>query len=358
MFDIAAYPARIPPYTDSAGRAELINQLCSWKAAQAGPQNKRLHGLKLPLDTPYVPPRPSEVAPDTPPEYILPSCDDIIDPEWPGLRFTRRPRPAQFECPQPFVCLANPLRHPGPATSQVWTATFDGNVGSEEPQLVVKLYQASQLPEFLDYTLDRVAARQRQWEYILQTFEAEAVSYSRMEHLQGSVVPHIFGFFRVVLPNNEPVIALVMERIFGDPVRPAAMWQKHTVEEFDHLTRPLFAAYRRIIACGVLSVFVTEDNILWPKNALAGETVPVVIDYGRVRAVDEPIDWMPRLWKVYSREDRADRKNCQRWIRAKIRAGSEISKAYQLSDHDVDLIRRLWGMTYQVRAGRHILVTS
>lgn len=106
-----------------------------------------------------------------------------------------------------------------PRHSQVYVATIGSDIS-----LALKIYQPS-LADRMDLGLRQDTDT---WSGILQQYLQEHWAYDRMRTLQGILVPHVYGFFRVSafrvslcfslhsqvdLPHGEPAVALVMELI-------------------------------------------------------------------------------------------------------------------------------------------------
>lgn len=178
--------------------------------------------------------------------------------------------------------------------SQVYRGTMKSKDG-RPVAVVVKIYRTS-----LSHDVNRFAveAPKELWKVAFQPFLTEHWAYGRMQPLQGIVVPHVYGFFRVVLPGGEPAIVLITEFIPAVEV-PELRPDKLPLEDpqaFHRLTTGLAAAAHAVANCGVYNMDDATSNLIWhgglvrvevsaPNDPQGQATLPfpVLIDFALSR---------------------------------------------------------------------------
>ncbi|KZV94752.1 hypothetical protein EXIGLDRAFT_834733 [Exidia glandulosa HHB12029] len=273
---------------DADGKRALLDRLKAWRAC-AKPEE--LPGTILRLGDRYI-------SPDLEEKKAEARRKDFIDcRQHPCAHFDyppSRPVPASFSEAHAAIRILQPLPH---ATgldllSQVYTATFELDPGrdSKVEEVIVKVYQVSlyrDVPELEQYV-------DKDWDlWGMMSGMDEEWAYRKMKSLQGSIVPHAYGFFQVTLPHGEPSVAFIMEKI--DPVsyqkiarrlksRYATMEEALTV-----VVNPLLAAEHAVHTCNVSTADISglAWNMLWQRDNFleTGPSLPVLIDFGIVSTI-------------------------------------------------------------------------
>ncbi|KZV80778.1 hypothetical protein EXIGLDRAFT_845281 [Exidia glandulosa HHB12029] len=103
-------------------------------------------------------------------------------------------------------------------------------LGGRAADVVIKIWQISRMASFekLKEWVLYTAQSESPYSKMMQGFRVESYWYRYMTPIQGSYVPHVYGFFEIVLPNGEPCIALVTEYIAGTPLLQYVTDRAHT----------------------------------------------------------------------------------------------------------------------------------
>ncbi|EJD37592.1 hypothetical protein AURDEDRAFT_173357 [Auricularia subglabra TFB-10046 SS5] len=86
--------------------------------------------------------------------------------------------------------------------------------------VAVKIFQASTVVDHLmspdgarEHFGKEVAWVKERWEAILFRYKREIFAYEKLSSVQGSLVPYLYGFFEVMLPHQEPAIAMLRDAV-------------------------------------------------------------------------------------------------------------------------------------------------
>lgn len=229
-------------------------------------------------------------------------CAHILDLPRP------RPRPPCFsvdvKTPR-TIRLNERVQHGEGRYSQVYRGTFDD--APDGGSVIVKVYQTSLFSE--DDLL--CIARRKPYDVdpfdeICQLFKQEYWAYGRLQALQGTVVPHVYGFFEVMLHNGEPTVALVMEDIKAeDP----DIYLASSPDARNALASRLLLSLHAVLACGVAPGDLAKRNVLLCKSRV------ILIDFAPVRGTEQ--DALPsfvRDMAVILVEFGLDERWCLNWI--------------------------------------------
>ncbi|KZV82573.1 hypothetical protein EXIGLDRAFT_702415 [Exidia glandulosa HHB12029] len=237
------------------GRRALLERLLHWRATA---QPSDLVGTTLELGTRFVSvdivegkkraPRRDDFV-----QCRQPHCHHF---DWPSLR----PLPPSFTQSHTAVRIGKALQAGVDYHSQVYAASFDldGN-STAGNEVVIKIYQPSLTPQ--------------------------------MVPLQGGFVPHAYGFYHVILPNAEPAIAFIMEKI--DAVPSDTIAERVHNRYGDDKNEALKAVWSGVLAAGhaiqTCNLMTTDErnyykDVLWPRDSFTqpGPSFPVLIDFADI----------------------------------------------------------------------------
>ncbi|KZV94756.1 hypothetical protein EXIGLDRAFT_766785 [Exidia glandulosa HHB12029] len=264
-----------------SGRRALIERLLHWRAT-AQPPN--LVGKTLELG-------PRFVSADIEGKKRAPRRHDFVQChqphchhfDWPSLR----PVPPSFTQYHTAVRIGKALQAGANYHSQVYVASFDLDENSTAGnEVVIKIYQPSLTPCVPE--LEKLCDKPERWEPLLSCCEEEW-AYRQMVPLQGGFVPHAYGFYHVILPNAEPAIAFIMEKI--DAVPSDTIAESVHNRYGDDKNEALKAVWSGVLAAGhaiqTCNLMTTDErnyykDVLWPRDSFTqpGPSFPVLIDFG------------------------------------------------------------------------------
>ncbi|KZV98230.1 hypothetical protein EXIGLDRAFT_832326 [Exidia glandulosa HHB12029] len=276
MPTLHGYPLTYP--SDAAQRGELRELLMNWRDVARPDQ---LHSLRLGRRVDGLSPLAWNLdIGSLPGTCAIPLCEHF---EWPA----QRGRPSVFDTDLEgvHIKIVKPLQTSKPGDvrlSQVYLAMLDHPDAS---RVVLKIYQGSATKD-----LDSLYGQSElDWDAVLGRFHSEEWAYLKMVHLQGTVIPHIGGFFEVLLPHGEPAVALLMEYIEGMetsgstglPILARDQSNPERAQLLKPMMKALMAGQHAILNCGVLWFDIAARNIKWLQTTPAEWTSlrAILIDF-------------------------------------------------------------------------------
>ncbi|EJD34989.1 hypothetical protein AURDEDRAFT_130864 [Auricularia subglabra TFB-10046 SS5] len=150
--------------------------------------------------------------------------------------------------------------------------------------VAVKIYRPSQMPERCWRPLQRTPVHGVHVCVEMNSFKREYWAYKKLASLQGTVVPHLYGFFEFQF-HDEPCIALVMELIGAykaEEYRTVA--RKEGTDTVKAFCNGLAMATHAVHTCGLSMHDFAARNILVPRDH---PTFPILVDFADAGNINE-----------------------------------------------------------------------
>ncbi|EJD44948.1 hypothetical protein AURDEDRAFT_166135 [Auricularia subglabra TFB-10046 SS5] len=243
---------------------------------------------------------------------------------WIELRLTRRIRTGRYR-----------------GFSQVYGGRFRPERPGDQ-EVIIKIFQFSCSRGFHD-------ARQfceddpKEWASHLSAHQHEAWAYFKLKDLQGSVIPHIHGFFKVRLPHGEEAIALVMERIHRTTTLPLSKSYQTSPDALEEVIKQLVSAVRKLVACDVVPADLAKRHIFWPELEGGKLGVPMIIDFGHIY---KPTPDCKQILLVSTLQVllqyRFDRNIVREYITTHLEPQSDICQGFDLTEYHTGEIQNIF----------------
>ncbi|KZV94798.1 hypothetical protein EXIGLDRAFT_834765 [Exidia glandulosa HHB12029] len=192
-----------------------------------------------------------------------------------------------------------------------------------------------------EYPADILEGHPTLWDDELQQFRPEYWAYHRLNVFQGTVLPHIYGFYNVILRHGESCVALVMEYIDAIP-------SKDLKQVVDIVASPpqalnvtaagLSASTHALHALQVHQSDLTARNFLWTYDSIRHGCGPVAIDFGRAIRLGlyhrsrSFIEICNTLIEYKFQPD-----DVKAWVRSTLTADSTAAKMFDVENEEVGL---------------------